>query len=179
MNGSSNTYCLNFRWESQSRCEAMRDAAMGHGGAAAARTAALACMCTSCLRGRAHSLAAVGGARAYTLRRWCCVWCALCLTLRSLTRVCFAHPLLRIAWHTDSTFSSKAWFGGTCITHTRRAAQDDVIRDAAMGHGAAAARTAALACTCTSCLRGRARACGGRGGGACVYAAAVLLRVAH
>ena len=70
-------------------------------------------------------------------------------------------------------------FSRTCFTHTRQAAQDDVIRDAAIGHGAAAARTAALACMCTSCLRGRALACGGRGGGACVYAAAVLLRVAH
>jgi hypothetical protein len=53
-----------------------------------------------------------------------------------------------------------------------------MIRDAAMGRAAAAAaRTAALACMCTWCLRGRALACGGRGGGACVYAAAVLLCV--
>jgi hypothetical protein len=69
-----------------------------------------------------------------------CIVLKLRLILRSLNAcVCFASAPPRRMTHTDSTFSSEAGFRSTCSTHTRQAAQHDVIRDAAMGHGAAAA----------------------------------------
>ena len=83
--------------------------------------------------------------------------------------------------HTEATFGGKADFNSTCITHTRQAAQDDVIRDAAMGHGAGGCANGSIGLHVHFVLaRARTRLRRSRGGGACVYAAAVLLlRVAH
>ena len=112
----------------------------------------LACALRACAS--AHSLAAVGAAaRAYTLRRCCCVWRIEVDTALANVCICFVSAPPRRMTHTEATFSGDANFRSTCITHTRQAAQDDVIRDAAMGHGAAAVRTAQhwLACALRAC----------------------------
>ena len=70
----------------------------------------------------AHLLGAVGAAaRAYTLRRCCCVWRTEFDTALANVCVCFASAPPRRMTHTGSTFSGKANFYGTCIiTRDRR-----------------------------------------------------------